>query len=85
MSKSSKSALPKKSKKPYDDFPLTVRTDGRLSKKHRGKVYYFGTIDDWHAAFERYKREWPCILQGRTPLPADAGDGCTIKYLANSF
>ena len=85
MSKSSKSARPKKSKKPYVDFPLTVRTDGRLSKKHRGKVYYFGTIDDWHAALERYKREWPCILQGRTPLPADAGDGCTIQYLANSF
>ena len=74
-----------KAKEPYDDFPLTVRTDGRLSKKHRGRVYYFGAISDWEAAIERYQREWPYILKGRTPPSTDGGDGCTISHLANKF
>ena len=85
MAKSSEAHPKNKAKKPYDDFPLTIRTDGRLSKKHHGRVYYFGSIEDWEAAIERYQNEWPYILKGRTPPSSDAGDGCTIAHLSNKF
>jgi hypothetical protein len=30
--------------KPYPDFPLSPRVDGRSCKKIRGKVYTFGKV-----------------------------------------
>jgi integrase len=84
-STTSRSTNKPKFKKPYEGFPLTAHPSGRWCKKHRGKAYYFGKLDDWEAALERYKNEWPYILKGRTPPSADDGDGCTIKHLANKF
>ena len=83
--KSTKSSRRKKSPKPYDGFPLTAHPTGRWCKKRHGKLHYFGKVDDWQAALERYQRDWPHILEGKTPPPADIGDGCAIAYLCNSF
>jgi hypothetical protein len=43
---------PVKPEKPFDGFPLTVNGKGQWSKKLRGKVFYFGTWDDWEEALE---------------------------------
>ncbi len=82
----SKSTKSKSSRKP--SFPLTHNPCGQWSKKHQKRVYYFGS---WRAdpdgtqALERFNREWPFIIEGRTPPPVDTGDGCTIALLCNSF
>jgi len=83
--KCSKSRRSDKPVKPYDGFPLTIRPDGRLIKKHAGRQYYFGHIADWEAAVARYNREWPYIVQGRTPPPRDTENGCRIAHLCNVF
>ena len=85
MAQSTKFRRKGKSQKPYPEFPLTAHPSGRWCKKHRGKQYYFGRIDDWQAAFGRYEREWPHIIDGRTPPPVDTGDGCTLRDLCNAF
>jgi integrase len=85
VGQSNKSRPKGKSHKPYPEFPLTAHPSGRWCKKHRGKQFYFGRIDDWQAAFDRYKQEWPYIIDGRTPPQVDAGDGCTIRELCNKF
>ena len=71
--------------KPYPEFPLTAHPTGRWCKKHRGKQHYFGPLDDWQGALERFKREWSFITQGKTP-PAEGSDtGCTLRVLCNAF
>ena len=58
MAKSTKSARRKKSLKSYPTFPLTAhRQTRRWIKKHRGKSYYFGPLDNWQAALKRFNRE----------------------------
>jgi len=79
---------PAKPEKPFDGFPLTVNGNGQWSKKLRGKVFYFGTWDDWEAALEEYQRDWPHILKhGRRPfdgvLPAE--ESATIGGLCDAF
>ena len=95
MDKSSKSALARKSSpnrlsgattaKPYVGFPLTPHPSGRWCKKIRGKLHYFGKIAEPDAALERFNREWTYLKDGRTPPAIDAGDGCTVRLLCNSF
>ena len=83
-SKSTKSA---RSLKPYSGFPLTPhRAAKQWCKKHRGQTYYFGGMTDWQAALNRYEREWPYIIQGKTPpaLPDDQ-DACSFRALCNLF
>ena len=78
----------KQIKKPYGSFPLFPHLTGRWTKKIRGKFHYFGsTIDDpkGEKALEQLNREWPFLSNGRTPPPADTGDGCTLRMLCNSF
>jgi len=74
-----------KPKKPYKDFPLTPHPTGRWCKKIRGKLHYFGKLSDPQGALEKLNREWPYLSTGRTPPPIDAGGGCTIRDLCNSF
>jgi integrase len=93
--KSSKSRPKSKSRqsaKPYPEFPLTAHPSGRWCKKRRGNQYYFGPVDAdgdseaaWKAAVERYKREWPQILEFGTRPPEEAEDGCPIDALCNKF
>jgi integrase len=73
-----------KPRKPAANFPLTAHPSGRWCKKLRGRVYYFGKLDDWKAAVERFNREWPYIVAGRTP-PAEGTEGCTLRELCNQF
>lgn len=83
-----KSTKSKPSGKPSKAFPLTHHPCGQWSKKHQGRVFYFGSWradSDGTEALERYEREWPYIRKGQTPPPVDTGDGCTIALLCNSF
>ena len=62
------------------------------------KTYYFGSTAGWpkktaeseaawKAAIAKYNREWPFIIEGRTP-PVEAGstdDVCTLRTLCNQF
>ncbi|MBX3437239.1 MAG: tyrosine-type recombinase/integrase [Planctomycetaceae bacterium] len=81
--KSIKSAT---SLKPYRDFPLTPHRGAKQwCKKHRGKTYYFGPLDDWQKAKARFDHEWPFVIEGRTPPPMGVGEGCTIRDLCNAF
>lgn len=85
MSKSTKSNRANKSPKPYPEFPLTPHTaTNRWCKKHKGKSYYFGKLDDWQGALERFNREWPFVISGRE-IPPEAGDGCRLADLSNEF
>ena len=83
--KSRRNSKSPQSAKPYPEFPLTAHPSGRWCKKHRGRQYYFGPIENWQSALERYHREWPYIIDGRSPPPVDVGEHCTIRDLANSF
>jgi integrase len=96
VAKSSKSRRRRKSKKPYAGFPLTHHPSGRWRKIHNGTAHYFGPTNDdgtaeeyekaWRAALERYKREWPLILDGREVPPEDDSDGgLRMADLANEF
>jgi len=71
--------------KPYPDFPLTAHVTGRWAKKWQGKRYYFGPVDDWQGALEKFKRDWPYITQGKQPPPEDSDTGCTLRVLCNAF
>ncbi len=86
--------------KPHDGFPLFAHASGRWAKKVLGKLYYFGRwgnsvqgemhpVDDTDAtaakALDEFNRQWPYIREGRTPPPIDAGVGCTIRNLCNTF
>jgi hypothetical protein len=72
-------------RKPYAGFPLTPHPSGRWCKKIRGKLHYFGKIDNAAGALERFNREWPYLSEGRTVPPIDTGDGCTVRLLCNAF
>jgi integrase len=74
-----------KTAKPYPGFPLTPHPSRRWCKKIRGKLHYFGKLDDPTAALERFNREWPYLKDGRTPLSLDAPDGLTVRVLCNKF
>ncbi|MFH5805376.1 tyrosine-type recombinase/integrase [Alienimonas sp. DA493] len=70
--------------KPYPDFPLTPhRGSGRWCKKIRGKLHYFGRLNDWRAALEEYQRVRDDLQAGRAPRPAT--EGLTIRDLLNRF
>lgn len=58
---------PTKPKKPYPDFPLTAHPRGQWCKKIRGKVFYFGSLDDPDAALAKYCQERDDLQAGRTP------------------
>lgn len=85
MAKSTTYRRQNKSPKPYEGFPLTRHPSGRWCKKIRGRLVYFGKIDEPEKALERFNREWPFLKDGRTPPPIDTGDGCTVRLLCNAF
>ncbi|MEZ6097850.1 MAG: site-specific integrase [Pirellulaceae bacterium] len=78
--KSTKSARPGK---PYPDFPLTPHPSGKWCKRIRGRLYYFGSWDDWTSALEEYQRVRDYLQAGKTP-PPDEGE-ITVQVLCNQF
>ena len=83
--KSTKAGCRIKPAKPYEGFPLFAHATGRWAKKIRGKFHYFGKWDDAAAALEKFNREWPYLQDGRTPPPINTENGCTVRFLCNSF
>jgi integrase len=78
MSDSTRNKIPQK---PYADFPLSPRRDGRWSKKIKGTVYTFkGSAEE---ALEEYKRVCDDLHAGRKPRPKT--DGLTIFDLCTKF
>jgi integrase len=70
-------------KKPYPDFPLTPHPRGQWCKKIKGELRYFGPIEDWQAALDRYTAERDAWQAGRGPTPAL--DSIRLKELVNRF
>ena len=76
-----------KARKPRPDFPLFPHSNGWWAKKIRGKLHYFGKVDDdsqGERALERWNSEKDDLLAGRTPQPLAAA-GCSVRDLANHF
>ena len=77
----SKSTLSARPSKPYPDFPLTPRADGRWCKRIRGKLHYFtGT---WREALDEYERIRDDLYAGREP--GTKSDDVTVRDVVNSF
>ena len=86
--------------KPYPDYPLGFHVSGRITRKVKGKLHYFGRwghkqgdrivpVEDVEAAcreaLDEFNRQWPYLSEGKTPPEVDTSDGCTLKDLCNSF
>jgi integrase len=85
----SKSAVVSDNHKPYPEFPLTPhRATKRWCKKiktpHGWKIFYFGPLDDWKAALERYQAEIDDLKAGRTPTARNK-EGLRLLDLLNHF
>lgn len=74
----------RKPNKPHKDYPLFAHASGQWAKKVRGKLYYFGTWDDSHAALEKWIEQKDALLAGRTP-EVHSGSELTVEYLCNHF
>lgn len=74
--------------KPFDGFPLSAHPQtNRWYKKIKGVRHYFGGLDDWQAALERYNHEAPYRVRGEQPPPmgqaADTRAG--VKAVVSAF
>ncbi|MBX3440086.1 MAG: tyrosine-type recombinase/integrase [Planctomycetaceae bacterium] len=91
---------PSKPEKPYKGFPLFAHDSGRWAKKIRRKLHFFGRwantvagtlvqVDDVgasaQAALEKLNREWPYLMEGRTPPPVDTRAGVSLRDVCNAF
>jgi integrase len=72
------------SAKPYPDFPLTAHPSGRWCKKVRGRLLYFGPIEDPDGALDKWLRDKDDLLAGRVPRRVAAG-GLTVGELCRHF
>ena len=68
-------------KKPYPDFPLTPRADGRWCKRINGRVHYFR--GDWQTALAEYQRVRDYLHAGKAP-PIST-DAVTLRDVCNEF
>ena len=72
------------SAKPYPDFPLTAHPTGRWCKKVRGRIIFFGKIDNPEAALDKWLREKDDLLAGRVPRE-QVPEGATLRDLSNAY
>jgi integrase len=70
--------------KPYRSFPLTPHRSGQFCKKIRGKIFYFGKINDPDAALQRYHEHCRDLHAGRIDRIERSGD-LTVGDLVNKF
>ena len=70
-------------KKPYPDFPLTPRRDGRWCKKIRGKVHIFA--GNWEEALDEYKRVAEYLHRGEEPPDPTDPDQLRVVDLCNHY
>jgi Helix-turn-helix domain len=54
-------------KEQHPDFPLTIHSSGRWSKRVHGKVYFYGPLHNPDKALQRWLRERNRLLTGITP------------------
>ena len=101
MADSSIKKAPPKTVKPRKDFPLTPHhRSGQWCKKVRGKIYYFGKLDDPDAALKKWVEQKDYLLAGLVPpsrvklppatAPEDAfaktdGDALLLRDLTNHY
>jgi integrase len=85
MSETHSTPEPTRSKpaKPYPDFPLTPHPAGYWCKKIKGKLHYFGPLDDPDAALAKYLEQKDALHAGKTPRPDP--EALTVKDVANAF
>jgi integrase len=70
--------------KPYPEFPLTPHRGAKQwCKKIRGKIHYFGPLDNPDAALQKYLDQKDALHAGR--LPREMAEGLTVKELCNQF
>jgi integrase len=72
-----------------DTFPLTPhdatkRWLKKLKTPHGWKIFYFGPLNDWQSARDRYDAEKKDLINGRTPTARNK-DGLTLLDLINRF
>ena len=72
------------SAKPYPDFPLTAHPTGRWCKKVRGRLIFFGKIDNPQAALDKWLKEKDELLAGKIPREQRA-EGTTLRDVANAY
>ena len=70
-------------KKPYIDFPLTPRRDGRWCKKICGKVRTFAGT--WQEALDEYKRVAEYLHRGEEPPDPTDPDQLRVVDLCNHY
>ena len=85
-----------KPEKPYPDFPLHARADGRWCKKILGQTHYFGwwrefrdgkyvrvKDDGWEKALAQYNEQREFLEAGGRIPPLRPADGPLVKELAD--
>ena len=70
--------------KPYRSFPLTPHRSGQFCKKIRGKIFYFGKVDNPDAALKRYHEHCRDLHSGKSTR-VERTDEITVAELANRF
>src|SRR5579885_1878376 len=76
-------ARPAKPDKPYPEYPLTPHPKGYWCKRIRGKLYYFGKLDDPDGALAKYLEQKDDLHAGRAPR--QQAEGLTVKQLCMEF
>lgn len=72
--------------KPYPEFPLSFHPSGQWCKRIKGKLYYFGTYDDWKKALARYELEREDLFSGKATSKTHGDpDRITVEELVNLF
>lgn len=72
------------SRKPYPEYPLTPHASGKWQKKIKGRIYYFGRLDDPDAALQEYLSKVD-YLQAGVPVPASGDDALPLARLCDVY